>query len=559
MRSNLGDPEVAGLCAETTVVLRRRTLYDHDSKATMPWGKGGAVTRRVVVLVVAAGAVFLGLVGISSLPASASPISLVLPQSTAFSYLGHSCGGIQEKAYATGFDATNGYPTGDVYLSTSCGGSGRGGGYHVTTYVAWAGVTWDFTGAVVTSAALSSAPSVNPTFSAFDANGNEIYNQSNSALLSLSPTFVPAPRVTSLSAVSGPVAGGTSLTITGTGFTAATAVDFGLVAAASYTVNSDTSITAVSPMTSAGTVHVIVSRAGGPSATSTADQFTFVAVPVVTGLSPSSGPLTPSTTVTISGTNLTGATQVSFGDTLCGFVVNDDTSITAYAPLGEAVDTVAVTVTTIGGTSVSTPADVFTYTATATNTPGAPTMGGATGGDTSATVSFSAPLSDGGSPITSYTVTAVDGTNPANGGQTAGSASSPITVPGLTNGDSYTFTVAATNSNGAGTASAPSNAVVPAGPATSSFSIATTSLSNAVRGAAYSYQLQATGGAAPYRWKLIGTLPRGLKLHPSGLLSGTPRLTSQSGPYIFTVQAKAKKSKGHPAQEATQVLTLSVS
>jgi hypothetical protein len=186
-------------------------------------------------------------------------------------------------------------------------------------------------------------------------------------------------------------------------------------------------------------------------------------------------------------------------------------------------------------------------------------MGGATGGDTSATVRFSAPLSDGGSPIISYIATAVDGTNPANGGETASGLSSPITVTGLTNGDSYTFTVTATNSNSSGAASAPSNAVVPAGPATSSFSIATTSLSNAVRGTAYRDQLMAIGGAAPYRWKLIGALPRGLKLHPSGLLSGTPRLTSQSGPYIFTVQAKTKKSKGHPTQDATQVLTLSVS
>ncbi len=517
------------------------------------------MTRRVVVLVVAAGAVFLGLVSISSLPASASPISLVLPQSTAFSYLGHSCGGIQEKAFATGFDSTSGYPTGDVYLSTSCGGSGRGGGYHVTTYAAWAGLTWDFTGGVVTSAALSSTPSVNSTFSAFDANGNEIYNQSSRAYLSLNSSFVPAPRVTGLSTASGPTAGGTSLTITGTGFTATTVVDFGVVAAASYTVNNDTSITAVSPINSAGTVNVIVSSAGGPSATSTADEFTFVAAPVVTGLSPSNGPLTPSTTVTISGANLTGATQVSFGDTPCGFVVNNDTSITAYTPLGEAVDTVAVTVTTIGGTNAPTPADVFTYTATANHTPGAPTMGGATGGDTSATVRFSAPLSDGGSPIISYIATAVDGTNPANGGETASGLASPITVTGLTNGDSYTFTVTATNSNSSGAASAPSNAVVPAGPATSSFSIATTSLSNAVRGTAYRDQLMAIGGAAPYRWKLIGALPRGLKLHPSGLLSGTPRLTSQSGPYIFTVQAKTKKSKGHPTQDATQVLTLSVS
>ena len=46
----------------------------------------------------------------------------------------------------TGFDTTSGYPTGDVHLQTRCGGSGRGGGYHTTTYTAWAGATWDFGG-----------------------------------------------------------------------------------------------------------------------------------------------------------------------------------------------------------------------------------------------------------------------------------------------------------------------------------------------------------------------------------------------------------------------------
>src|SRR5882762_3904774 len=68
---------------------------------------------------------------------SSAAVALRLPQSTAFSILGHSCGGIQEKAYVTGFAPTTGYPTGYVYMQTRCGGSGRGGGYHVTTYSAW--------------------------------------------------------------------------------------------------------------------------------------------------------------------------------------------------------------------------------------------------------------------------------------------------------------------------------------------------------------------------------------------------------------------------------------
>ena len=108
---------------------------------------------------------------------AASPTSLLLPQSSAFSYLGHSCGGIQEQAFTTGFDAPSGRPTGEVYLQTRCGGSGRGGGYHVTTYSAWVSATWDFAASVVTSARLASAPAgLDPAFSATDASGDQVFN-----------------------------------------------------------------------------------------------------------------------------------------------------------------------------------------------------------------------------------------------------------------------------------------------------------------------------------------------------------------------------------------------
>jgi len=88
------------------------------------------------------------------------------------------------------------------------------------------------------------------------------------------------------------------------------------------------------------------------------------------------------------------------------------------------------------------------------------------------------------------------------------------------------------------------------------FCITTTLLPDATRGGAYSTQLQAVGGSMPYRWKLIGALPRGLKLHPNGLMSGNAKAKDVVKTYILTVQATTKVSKGHPAQIATQTLSL---
>ena len=90
--------------------------------------------------------------------------------------------------------------------------------------------------------------------------------------------------------------------------------------------------------------------------------------------------------------------------------------------------------------------------------PDAPTIGTATKGNGQASVTFTAPFSDGGSTIISYTATASPGGITGTLNQ-AGSGT--ITVTGLTNGTAYTFKVKATNANGTGEESAASNSVTP--------------------------------------------------------------------------------------------------
>jgi hypothetical protein len=299
--------------------------------------------------------------------APAGSVQLILPQSYAFSYLGHSCGGIQEQTYATGFDLVSGFPVGDVYASTSCGGSGRGGGYHSTTYSAWIAVTWDYAGSVV-STATAGTVSVDPGLVAYDSFGNEVSNQPPNAYLTLVAGFNPAPVLSGLSVTQGPASGGTSVVISGTGLGGATAVSFGGVDA-TVTSDGDRSITVTTPASSAGTVAVTVTTAGGTSAPT---SFTFIAAPVVTGVTPDNGPLTGGTPVTITGSAFTNASLVLFGGIYAPFTVTDGATIAAVAPAGESVDTVGVTVTTLGGTSISGPGAQFTYNPVAS--PLAPTI-----------------------------------------------------------------------------------------------------------------------------------------------------------------------------------------
>ncbi|MFC3068576.1 cadherin-like beta sandwich domain-containing protein [Phenylobacterium soli] len=126
--------------------------------------------------------------------------------------------------------------------------------------------------------------------------------------------------------------------------------------------------------------------------------------------------------------------------------------------------------------------------------PGAPTIGAVTPGNGQVGVAFTAPASNGGSGITGYTVTS------SPGGFTGTGASSPITVSGLTNGTSYTFTVTASNSAGTGSASSPSASATPAVASTdatlSGLTLSSGTLSPAFAGGTTSYTASVANGTA---------------------------------------------------------------
>jgi hypothetical protein len=159
------------------------------------------------------------------------------------------------------------------------------------------------------------------------------------------------PTLTAISPEQGPVAGGTSVTITGTELEEATSVKFGSNAAG-ITADSAESITAEAPA-GTGTVNVVVTTRSGTTKATSADQFTYRPVPELRQLEPVDGPAAGGTSVRVEGTGFDAESTVSFGSTPAKAVKFESSRlIIAVSPAG--VGTVLVTVTTPdGGTSAA--------------------------------------------------------------------------------------------------------------------------------------------------------------------------------------------------------------
>ena len=198
------------------------------------------------------------------------------------------------------------------------------------------------------------------------------------------------PTLTDVSPATGPTAGGTTVTLTGTNFVAgATTVSVGGNSATNILVNSTTSLTATTPAGAAGSADVRVTTAAGYVPLVAAFTYSSAGTaPTLTGVTPASGPTTGGTTITLTGTNfVAGATSVTVGGSAAaGVSVASTTSLTAMTPAGVAGPANVAVTTADGSASL---AAAFTYTS-ATGSP--PTLtsvlpsSGPTAGGTTITV-----------------------------------------------------------------------------------------------------------------------------------------------------------------------------
>ena len=197
------------------------------------------------------------------------------------------------------------------------------------------------------------------------------------------------------------------------------------------------------------------------------------------------------------------------------------------------------------------------YSLSATTLPGAPTGVSASPGNASATVSWTAPSSNGGSPITSYIVTPYIGST-AQATTTVSASATSATVSGLTNGTAYTFTVSATNANGTGPASSPSNSVTPNTAATipgaptgvsaiagnASATVSWTAPSNG-GSVITSYTVTPYIGATAQTTKTVTGSPPATSTTVTGLTNGTT--------YTFTVSATNAIGPGPASAQSNSV------
>ncbi|AUN98452.1 hypothetical protein C0V70_10115 [Bacteriovorax stolpii] len=157
-------------------------------------------------------------------------------------------------------------------------------------------------------------------------------------------TETPTVKVNSIYPSGGPIAGGTTINISGQYFLSGASVDIGGVACGNVNVVSSYNITCVTSSRAAGTVNVTVTNPN-TQVGSLNNGYTYRAVPVVAGISPSSGTQFGGQAVTITGSHFTPGISVSLGGASCKNIIVIDSSTITCLTSSHAIGSVSVDVT----------------------------------------------------------------------------------------------------------------------------------------------------------------------------------------------------------------------
>ena len=168
------------------------------------------------------------------------------------------------------------------------------------------------------------------------------------------------PTISAVAPTSGSTAGGTAVTVTGSGFTSTMTVYFGWTRARSVRVLSPTRLQVVTPPHAAGALHLRLHNASGYSTVGTTDHFTYVTPPWIEEPQPAVGSTLGGRTVTIFGTNLNQVTAVAFGGAAATNLIHQsDSQLTVTTP-AHATGTVGLRATSPYGVTYD-PQATFRY------------------------------------------------------------------------------------------------------------------------------------------------------------------------------------------------------